>query len=103
MRSGDLIALARVGRILFPAPHHGIAPQVVALGELVVGLRVEGRISDRVEQQLQPNSGSPPPRSRYKSVSTVAMLPPTPSPDTARRVGSMPCSAPFWATHRATI
>jgi hypothetical protein len=51
-RGGDLAALARVGRVLIPAPHHRVASQVVALGELMVGRRVEGCVGDRVEQQL---------------------------------------------------
>ncbi|HEX6553856.1 MAG TPA: hypothetical protein VF026_13905 [Ktedonobacteraceae bacterium] len=58
-RGGDLVALARVARVLLPEPHHGVAPQVVALGELVVGRGIEGRIGDRVEQQLEPNVRPP--------------------------------------------
>jgi hypothetical protein len=51
----NLAALARVAGVLVPAPHHRVTSQVVTLGVLVVGCRVEGRIGDRIEQQLQPN------------------------------------------------
>jgi transcriptional regulator with XRE-family HTH domain len=53
------MALARVARVLIPEPHHRVAPQVVAFGELVVGRGVEGRVGDRVEQQLERDVRSP--------------------------------------------
>ena len=51
-RGGDLVTLARVTCVLIPEPHHGIATQVVPLGELMVRRSVEGRVGDWVEQQL---------------------------------------------------
>src|SRR5450432_28905 len=45
-RGSDLTALARIARVLIPAPHHRVATQVIPLSELEVGCGVEGRVSD---------------------------------------------------------
>src|SRR5579862_3814556 len=57
-RGSDLVALGRVTRVLIPSPHHGVAPQVVALGELVVGLRVEGGVGDWIDSSWSRMPGS---------------------------------------------
>src|SRR6266542_2298858 len=49
---GGLGPLGGVGGVLVPVPLHAVAAQVVAGGELVVGLGVEVGVGDRVEEHL---------------------------------------------------
>lgn len=58
-RHGDLGPLGGVGGVLVPEPLHGVAPQEVALRELVVGGGVEVRVGDRVEQHLPEQLDAP--------------------------------------------
>ena len=49
---GSLGTLRLVGGVLVPEPLHAVAAKEMALGELAVGVGVEVRVGDWVEQNL---------------------------------------------------